>query len=152
MTMKLAFSTLGCPEWTWTEIYPMAYDLGYSGIEIRGSVKNHRSKRSLSCRTRLTGPWKRFKTEPHDTLLFVNCVLKSKEGAAAAPAEIGGYIRLARRSAASFVAYWRCESGYRKARLTTMLSPPSSRILQSPRSRRVTLLVESNGYTRIPNA
>ena len=36
MTMKLAFSTLGCPEWTWTEIYPMAYDLGYSGIEIRG--------------------------------------------------------------------------------------------------------------------
>ena len=36
MTMKLAFSTLGCPEWTWTEIYSMARDLGYSGIEIRG--------------------------------------------------------------------------------------------------------------------
>ena len=34
--MKLAFSTLGCPNFTWPEIYSMAKDLGFDGIEIRG--------------------------------------------------------------------------------------------------------------------
>lgn len=34
--MKLAFSTLGCPGWSWEEVYATAKDLGLSGIEIRG--------------------------------------------------------------------------------------------------------------------
>ncbi len=34
--MKLAFSTLGCPNFSWVEIYSMAKDLGFRGIEIRG--------------------------------------------------------------------------------------------------------------------
>ena len=34
--MKIAFSTLGCPDSDWADIYPMAKDLGYDGIEIRG--------------------------------------------------------------------------------------------------------------------
>ena len=34
--MKFAFSTLGCPDFSWPDIYSMAKDLGYSGIEIRG--------------------------------------------------------------------------------------------------------------------
>ncbi len=34
--MKLAFSTLGCPGWSWKEIFATAKDLGYNGIEIRG--------------------------------------------------------------------------------------------------------------------
>ncbi|MGE5582984.1 MAG: AMP-binding protein [Bacillota bacterium] len=34
--MKIAFSTLGCPDFDWTEIYSMAKDLGFDGIEIRG--------------------------------------------------------------------------------------------------------------------
>ena len=34
--MKLAFSTLGCPGWTWNEIFAAAKDLGLDGIEIRG--------------------------------------------------------------------------------------------------------------------
>ena len=34
--MKLAFSTLGCPNWTWNEILAAARDLEYSGIELRG--------------------------------------------------------------------------------------------------------------------
>ncbi|HHY83775.1 MAG TPA: AMP-binding protein [Clostridiales bacterium] len=34
--MKLAFSTLGCPDFSWTDIYTMAKDLGFGGIEIRG--------------------------------------------------------------------------------------------------------------------
>ena len=34
--MKLAFSTLGCPDFSWNDIYSMAKDLGFDGIEIRG--------------------------------------------------------------------------------------------------------------------
>lgn len=34
--MKIAFSTLGCPDFDWPDIYSMAKDLGFDGIEIRG--------------------------------------------------------------------------------------------------------------------
>lgn len=34
--MKLAFSTLGCPEWTFDQILDAAQRLGYDGIEFRG--------------------------------------------------------------------------------------------------------------------
>lgn len=34
--MKISFSTLGCPEWSWQEIIVAAKDLGYDGIELRG--------------------------------------------------------------------------------------------------------------------
>lgn len=34
--MKLSFSTLGCPDWTFSEIFAVAADLRYDGIEIRG--------------------------------------------------------------------------------------------------------------------
>ena len=34
--MKLSFSTLACPDFSWTEIYSMAKDFGLDGIEIRG--------------------------------------------------------------------------------------------------------------------
>ena len=34
--MKLAFSTLGCPEWDFDEILATALRLGYEGVEFRG--------------------------------------------------------------------------------------------------------------------
>ncbi|HEY8392034.1 MAG TPA: AMP-binding protein [Capillibacterium sp.] len=37
--MKIAFSTLGCPDFAWTDIYSMAKDFGFDGIEIRGLGK-----------------------------------------------------------------------------------------------------------------
>jgi fatty-acyl-CoA synthase len=40
ITMKIAFSTLGCPDFSWTDIYTMAKDLGFGGIEIRGLGKD----------------------------------------------------------------------------------------------------------------
>ena len=37
--MKLSFSTLACPDFSWTEIYSMAKDFGLDGIEVRGLGK-----------------------------------------------------------------------------------------------------------------
>lgn len=34
--IKLAFSTLGCPDWDWSEIVSTAKDLQFQGIEVRG--------------------------------------------------------------------------------------------------------------------
>ena len=34
--LKIGFSTLACPEWSWTDIYSMAKDFKFDGIEIRG--------------------------------------------------------------------------------------------------------------------
>lgn len=34
--MKISFSTLGCPDFSWTDIYSMAKDFNFDGIEIRG--------------------------------------------------------------------------------------------------------------------
>ncbi|MFI3229647.1 MAG: AMP-binding protein [Bacillota bacterium] len=34
--MKLAFSTIGCPDFSWSEICSMAKDFGFNGIELRG--------------------------------------------------------------------------------------------------------------------
>lgn len=38
--MKIAFSTLGCPDFDWPDIYSMAKDIGFDGIEIRGLGKD----------------------------------------------------------------------------------------------------------------
>ena len=34
--VKISFSTLACPDFSWSDIYSMAKDLGFDGIEIRG--------------------------------------------------------------------------------------------------------------------
>lgn len=38
--IKLAFSTLGCPDWSFDDIVTMASDLGYDAIEIRGIARD----------------------------------------------------------------------------------------------------------------
>ncbi len=38
--MKISFSTLGCPDFSWSDIYSMAKDFGFNGIELRGLGDN----------------------------------------------------------------------------------------------------------------
>ena len=38
--MKISFSTLGCPSWSWNDIVTTAADLKYNGIEVRGVGKD----------------------------------------------------------------------------------------------------------------
>jgi len=38
--MKLSFSTLGCPDFSWPDIYSVAKDFGFDGIEMRGLGDN----------------------------------------------------------------------------------------------------------------
>ncbi len=45
--MKISFSTLACPDFTWSEIYSMASDFGFNGIELRGLGNNIKSYMAL---------------------------------------------------------------------------------------------------------
>ena len=47
--MKLAFSTIGCPDFDWPDIYSMAKDFGFRGIEIRGLGEEIFAVRRQSC-------------------------------------------------------------------------------------------------------
>ena len=38
--MKLSFSTIGCPDYDWSDICSCAKDFGFKGIEIRGLGEN----------------------------------------------------------------------------------------------------------------
>ncbi|MCQ2534984.1 MAG: AMP-binding protein [Clostridia bacterium] len=45
--MKISFSTLACPNFTWSEIYSMASDFGFNGIEVRGLGNDIKSYKAL---------------------------------------------------------------------------------------------------------
>ncbi len=103
--MKLAFSTLGCPDFDWSDIYSMAKDFGFDGIEMRGLgddifAVNARPFRADQIdktvaqlrRMRLTIP-----------CLSTGCVLKQEQGWEETREEIRAYIRLAARLGSSYI-------------------------------------------------
>lgn len=97
--MKISFSTLGCPRWSWNEIIATACDLGYGGVEVRGVGKDisvpsvpafsdehiEATKAELD-RLRLTIP-----------CLDSDCCIHLRETEAATEEEVKAYIRLAKR-------------------------------------------------------
>ena len=103
--MRLAFSTLACPEYSWPEIYTMAKDTGFDGIEIRGLgqeifavkappftdaglpetlQKLHALRLEIPC-------------------LSSNCCLRDTEKAAENREEISQYIDLAQKLGAPYI-------------------------------------------------
>ena len=105
MAMKLAFSTLACPEWSWKDIYPMAHDLGYAGIEIRGlgeEITASHAKPFLPSEVDRTMENLR-KLGLEIPCFSSNCVLAYEDGAKIAPTEIGEYVTLANKCGASYV-------------------------------------------------
>ena len=46
--MKISFSTLGCPEWSFEQIIKSAREMGYEAVELRG-VGNQLRMEELEC-------------------------------------------------------------------------------------------------------
>ena len=105
--MKIGFSTLGCPRWTWREIVTTACDLGYDGVEVRGvgkdisvpsvpafSEENIKATKAELERLGLSIP-----------CLASDCCIHSRDNEAATEAEVKAYIHLAARLG---VPYVRC--------------------------------------------
>jgi len=103
--MKLAFSTLGCPDFDWADIYSMAKDFGFSGIEMRGlggdifSVKARPFKPSNIKNTKAELEKRRLEIP----CLSSGCALKYADRKESNIAEIREYIDLAHELGSMYI-------------------------------------------------
>lgn len=103
--MKLSFSTLGCPDYSWTEIYTMAKDSGFQGIEMRGlggdifSVHASPFRPENLAATKAT--LRRLKLEI--CCLSSGCALRFAEKREESVAELKEYIALAKELGVPYV-------------------------------------------------
>lgn len=103
--MKISFSTLACPNWSWQDIYGAAKDLGFNGIEIRGlgnEIFSVKAKPFTDSQLPAT-------IEKLNSLgLEISCLssgacLKYKDKFAEAEAEIVAYAQLASKLGTSYI-------------------------------------------------
>ena len=103
--MKLSFSTIGCPSYAWTDIYPMAKDLGFDGIEIRSVAGNSFAPTAQPflprLRARTREQLERMGVEI--SCLSTNYELKSEEGRLEAADGVMAYLELASELGCPFV-------------------------------------------------
>lgn len=103
--MKLAFSTIGCPEFDWSDIVAMAKDFGFRGIELRGlgegifSTKNKPFAEENLVRTREELAKKRLEI----SCVSSACALKYPERREENIKTLREYIELAMKLGAPFV-------------------------------------------------
>jgi fatty-acyl-CoA synthase len=148
MALKLAFSTLGCPEWAWKDIYPMAHDLGYSGIEIRGlgaEITASRAQPFLPGEIATTIETLK-KLHLSIPCFSSNCVLSASDGEKKAPAEIDEYIQLAAKIGATFVRVLADANPAPAGKIDdTKVIALLKKLAVSAAEKKITLLVETNG-------
>ncbi len=103
--MKLSFSTIGCPAYVWTDIYPMAKDLGFDGIEIRGVAGNEYAPtaRPFIARQRARTKQQLDRIGLEISCFSTSCELGTEVGRLEAPAEVGEYLELASEMGTPFV-------------------------------------------------
>ncbi|MDY4977070.1 MAG: AMP-binding protein [Clostridia bacterium] len=103
--MKICFSTLACPDSDWAEIYSMAKDLSFDGIEIRGLGEDiYAVKAKPFTEAQLPETVKKL-SELGLTIpcLSSGCVLKNKEDYDQVVEEISAYISLAGKLYTPFI-------------------------------------------------
>ena len=146
--MKIAFSTLGCPDFSWPDIYTMATDLGFDGIEIRGLGKDIFSVNAKPfTEGQLDETLKKLKSLHLEIpCLSSGCCLKFTEKAEENYQEILQYIKLAARLGTPYVRILAdleplpCGEVDDKAVLAQL-----KRLAPVAAANNVTLLVETNG-------
>lgn len=100
--MKIAFSTLGCPNYDWKDIYAMAKDLGFDGIEIREIQSEF--KRSPFSPENCESTAKKLKQIRLEVpCLSTGCVLSETEKSEENIAEITEYMKVASTLGASYI-------------------------------------------------
>ncbi|MBR7110253.1 MAG: AMP-binding protein [Clostridia bacterium] len=146
--MKIAFSTLGCPDFDWNEMCSMAKDLGFSGIELRGlggnmfSVKGNVFSDGEIEKT-VQDLKKRNLEIPCISSGCALCYADKKEETAQ---EIKKYIDLAQKVGASYIRLLGEETAEPKADVDDDVVLDTLRlIIPYAEEKGVTLLIETNG-------
>ena len=103
--MKISFSTIACPDYSWVDIYSMAKDLGFDGIEIRGMGDNFAAYKAMPF-TEANRPKTMAKLKALNIeipCLSSGCCLKFKEKEAETIAELTEYCKLAQQINAPYI-------------------------------------------------
>ncbi|MBR7033366.1 MAG: AMP-binding protein [Clostridia bacterium] len=146
--MKIAFSTLGTPDFTWDEIWSMAKDLGFGGIEMRGlggtkfSASSGPFRDENLVKTRET--LERMKLEI--SCLSSGCALRFPEQREESVSLLKRYITVASALGCKFIRVL----GDRTAEITTdfddeYVIAPMKELAPIAEAAGVTLLIETNG-------
>ncbi|MBR5741604.1 MAG: AMP-binding protein, partial [Firmicutes bacterium] len=146
--MKIAFSTLGTPDFTWDEIWSMAKDLGFGGIEMRGlggtkfSASSGPFRDENLAKTRET--LDRMKLEI--SCLSSGCALRFPEQREEAISQLKRYIKVAAAVGCKYIRVL----GDRTAEITTDFDDenviePMKELAPIAEEAGVTLLIETNG-------
>ncbi|MEG1874039.1 MAG: sugar phosphate isomerase/epimerase [Angelakisella sp.] len=103
--MKLAFSTLGCPDWTWDEIFATAKDIGIDGIEVRGIGKElYAPDMGLFAPQRAAATMERLRQANMAISAFTSgASLGLPDSREQAVPEVRGYLALAARTGVPYV-------------------------------------------------
>ena len=103
--MKLSFSTVGCPDWTFDEIFAAAKDFGYGAVEIRGMGNEiHATKLSIFSDENINATMQKLRGANLEISLFAsNAVIGSPDTVEQGRAEAREYIDLAAKTGVKFV-------------------------------------------------
>ena len=146
--MKISFSTAACPDYSWTEIYSMAKDIGFDGIEIRGLGNDiFAVKAKPFTDSQLPSTVKKLKelglTVP---CLASGCSLKDKEARNKNITEITQYIILANKLGTPYIRVLADTAPRAEGRVDDAYVAELLRVLGTiAEGFGVTLVVETNG-------
>lgn len=147
--MKLSFSTLGCPEWSFGDIISAAVDLGYDGVEIRGvanELDGTKIPQFLPEKAQATKDLL-VKKNLEIACLTSACYINDKNLEAATLCKAEEYVDTAHRMGIKYVRvladYGQEQSGQLDE---VFIQGQLKKIAQYARPKGVDVLVETNGY------
>lgn len=149
--MKLSFSTLGCPDFDWADIFSMAKDFGFDGIEIRGLGDDiFAVKAKPFLKENLPATIEQLKKGRIEIpCLSTGCALKFADKADETHNEIIQYIDLANKLGTPYIRILADLTAEPQGEVDdNVVIKALKRLIPYAEEKNVTLLVETNGvYT-----
>ncbi|MDR1940304.1 MAG: sugar phosphate isomerase/epimerase [Clostridiales bacterium] len=145
--MKISFSTLACPNWTFAEIAAAAKDLGYDGIELRGlGDEMYAPALKIFDETHISSTLSKLAslglTIP---ILTSGAVLGVHSKIAAAEAEAKAYADLAAKIGAKYIRVMITPEAYPDGGDVELFKIAYAKICEYAEGKGVVPLVETNG-------
>ena len=146
--MRIAFSTIGCPDFDWVDIYTMAKDFQFDGIEIRGIGRNIHAVTAAPFTPRRINQTIQKLSDLRLTIpcLSSNTALKDEEDREAAVLEITEYIELARELGTPYIRVLADRDAEPNGEVDDeKIAAALVQLADIAKGKGVTLLVETNG-------
>lgn len=146
--MKISFSTLACPDFDWTDIYSMAKDLGFDGIEIRGLGDDIYAVKAKPFTDSQISKTVRKLNEIGIEIpcLSSGCCLKDKDKLDEVISEISSYINLAVKLGTPFIRILGDKEPMPNGEVDdAYVAEVLTKLADIAKDKGITLLVETNG-------